>query len=128
VRSAVEYQVRVLLADDEPVILDALRQLLEDFGYDVVGTARDGAEALNMAITTKPDVVIADLRMPELTGLELASRLRELLPRLPVIILSAYGDVGLQLAAEKVPVAAYLVKGCSSREIDGALRAAATAC
>jgi two-component system response regulator YesN len=78
-----------------------------------------------MAESLHPDVVLADLRMPRMTGLEVATALRVSSPDVPVIILSAYDDVGLQLAAERIPVAAYLVKGCSSREIFSAIREAA---
>jgi len=116
---------RVLLADDEEIILHSLSELLKESGFDVVGTAPDGEAALSMAESLHPDVLVADLRMPRMTGLEVATALRASRPDLPVIILSAYDDVGLQLAAERIPVAAYLVKGCSSREIFGAIRDAA---
>jgi DNA-binding NarL/FixJ family response regulator len=116
---------RVLLADDEEIILHSLSELLKESGFDVVGAAADGREAVSMAERLHPDVVVADLRMPGLTGLEVATALRESRPEVPVIILSAYDDVGLQLAAERIPVAAYLVKGCSSREIFAAIRNAA---
>jgi DNA-binding NarL/FixJ family response regulator len=120
-------RVRIVLADDEPVILEALRQLLEELGYDVVGTAADGGKAVELAEQLLPDVMVVDLRMPVLTGIEVASVLGISCPTLPVIVLSAYDDAGLQLAAERVPVSAYLVKGCSSREIVGAIRDAVSA-
>ena len=116
---------RVLLADDEEIILHSLSELLKESGFTVVGAAQDGEAAVAMAESLHPDVVLADLRMPRMTGLEVATALRESCPDVPVIILSAYDDVGLQLAAERIPVAAYLVKGCSSREIFSALRNAA---
>jgi DNA-binding NarL/FixJ family response regulator len=112
---------RVLLADDDETILGALRGLLEEFGFDVVGTAPDGVAAVSLAETLRPDVMLADLRMPHLTGFEVAAALQESCPDVPVIILSAYDDAGLQLAAELIPVAGYLVKGCSSREIFAAI-------
>jgi DNA-binding NarL/FixJ family response regulator len=117
--------VRVILADDEEVILVALRQLLEASGFDVVGTASDGVAAADLARELHPDVLVADHRMPGMTGIELAVLLRTSVPGLPVIILSAYDDASLQLEAEQVPVSAYLVKGCSSRDIFQALREAA---
>jgi DNA-binding NarL/FixJ family response regulator len=116
---------RVVLADDEPIILEALRQLLEESGCDVVDTATDGITAVELADDLHPDVLVADLRMPGLTGLEVAAQLRKRTPPVPVVILSAYDDVGLQLAAERIPVAAYLVKGCSSRALVAAINAAA---
>ena len=109
--------LRVALADDEGLIVESLERLLVESGYDVVGTAADGPGAVDMAERLRPDVLLLDLRMPGLTGIEVAALLQKTLPALRVIILSAYDDAGLQLAAERVPVAAYLVKGCSARAI-----------
>src|SRR5438477_5333192 len=107
----------VLVADDEQAIADALQGLLEDAGYTVVGVAHNGSEVITMVESLRPDVIIMDLRMPVMTGIEAATELRVTHPEIPVVILSAYEDAGLQLVAERIPVAAYLVKGCSSRMI-----------
>lgn len=110
-------RVRVVVADDDTALLEALQALLEDGGYDVVGTATDGQQALQVVEEVRPDLLMVDLRMPLLTGLAVASELHERHPGLPVILLSAYDDASLQLAAERLNVASYLVKGCSSRHI-----------
>ena len=109
--------LRIVVADDDAAILHALRMLLEEAGYTVVGTATDGPETLALVEELTPDLLLVDLRMPGLTGLQVAAQLRERMPGLQVIVLSAYDDAGLQLAAERIPVAGYLVKGCSSRLI-----------
>lgn len=115
---------RLVVADDDAVLREALCDLLEDGGFVIVGQARTGQEAVDLARDLRPDLLLMDLRMPELTGLEAATLLRAEAPTLPVVILSAYEDVGLQIAAEQIPVAAYLVKGCTARELFGALHAA----
>jgi len=112
---------RLLLADDEPSMLAALQGLLGAAGYEVVGAVGDGVSAVEQAMRLQPALVLADLRMPGLTGIEVAVALRKRAPGLPVVVLSAYDDVATQVAAERSPVAAFLVKGCSSRDIFAAI-------
>jgi len=88
-RSAVTGGTRILLVDDDAGLRGELRQLLEDAGYDVVAEAADGLQGIVCARRERPEVVISDLRMPGLGGLELAA---ELQGEFPVIILSAYDD------------------------------------
>jgi DNA-binding NarL/FixJ family response regulator len=94
-----------------------LRGLLEAAGYQVVGAVGDGLSAVEKAVRLGPDVVLADLRMPGLSGIEVAAALRERAPGVAVAVLSAYDDVAVQVTAERSHVVAFLVKGCSSREI-----------
>jgi len=82
-----------------------------------VGAVADGVSAVEEAVRLGPDVVLADLRMPGLTGIEVAAVLSERAPGVAVAVLSAYDDVAVQVSAERSPVVAFLVKGCSSREI-----------
>ena len=120
-------QVRIVIADDEPTIRAALGELLADAGYQVVGSAADGKSALDLIDSLHPAVAILDHQMPQMTGIEVASDLKERGSPVRVIVLSACDDTGLQVIAEKVAVDAYLVKGCSSRDIfasvDRAVRA-----
>jgi YesN/AraC family two-component response regulator len=109
--------LRVVVADDEPAIRTALQELLQEADISVVGVAEDGCRALDLVKQVQPDLVFADIRMPGLDGLELAAAIREICPTTPVIILSAFDDAHLQMEAERIPVAGYLVKGCSSRQI-----------
>jgi len=116
---------KLVLADDDHRLLQALRELLSEAGYTVLGVAPDGPEAVEMADELRPDVLIVDHRMPGLSGADVATVLKARVPGLPVIILSAYDDAGLQVQAERIPVAAYLVKGCSARVMFSAIDNAA---
>ena len=115
---------RLVVADDDDQLLDMLVLLLEELGHEVLATGRTGAEAVDAALREDPDVVLMDLRMPEMSGIEAASALRSAAPRLPVVLLSAYDDAGLQEAAADAGVVGYLVKGCSARSLQGAIEQA----
>jgi DNA-binding NarL/FixJ family response regulator len=108
---------RVLLVEDDRGLREALRDLLEDFDVDVVGEAIDGREGVRMALDVDPDVVLMDLRMPVLGGIEAAGQIHHRRPDVPVIILTAYDDPALKDGAERSGVYAYLVKGCPPRDI-----------
>jgi DNA-binding NarL/FixJ family response regulator len=108
---------RVLLVEDDRGLREALRDLLEDFDVEVVGDAVDGEEGVRMTLELDPDVVLMDLRMPVLGGLEAAGQIRDRRPDVPVIILTAYDDPALKDGAERSGAYAYLVKGCPPREI-----------
>jgi two-component system, chemotaxis family, chemotaxis protein CheY len=108
---------RVMLADDDKGFREMLRDLLSDEGFQVVGEAADGAEAVEMAPKVSPDVVFMDLRMPEVDGIEATRMVKSVLPYAQVIILSAYGDPGLQRGAEQAGVYCYLIKGCPPQMI-----------
>ena len=102
---------RVLLVDDNHGFRNELRLLLEDCGIEVVAEGENGQEAVELATRTDADVVLMDLRMPVMDGLQAARALRDRVPSLPVIILSAYEDPALKSEADAAN--AYLVKGCS---------------
>jgi CheY-like chemotaxis protein len=103
----------VLLVDDNREVRTELRLLLEDYGIEVVAEGEHGREAVELATRTDADVVLMDLRMPVMDGLEAARVLRDRVPLLPVIILSAYEDPALEDEARSAEAYAYLVKGCS---------------
>ena len=124
-RTGAPSAIRLVLADDESVSLQALRDFLGEAGYVIVGVASDGYSALEQIIKHQPDVAILDLRMPGLNGIEVATELRNRAIQIPAIILSAYDDAHLQMAAERVDVATYLVKGCSAQAIFRAIGEAA---
>lgn len=113
---------RVLIADDDDDLRDAVRELLEEHRFQIVGEATDGADAVTKATELEPDVVLMDLRMPDMDGIEATRRIRARLPRVQVVMLSAYGDRGLIEAAEDAGVYAFLVKGCSGDLIRQVLR------
>jgi DNA-binding NarL/FixJ family response regulator len=115
---------RLVLVDDDAALRLALHELLVDAGYDVVGEAGDGASGLDVISEVGPDVVLLDLRMPGMGGVEMARQLRERSPNVRIIMFSAYADLGLQSILSDLGVSAYLIKGCPYRRIVAAIEAA----
>ncbi len=102
-------RTRIVIADDESLIRMDLREMLSQLGYLVVGEAGDGQSAVNIARELKPDVVIMDIKMPDLDGIEAARVLTQ--ERIaPVLLLTAYSDRELIDRAREAGVAGYLVK------------------
>ena len=102
-------RTRVIIADDESLIRMDLREMLTNLGYLVVGEAGDGRSAVNLARELKPDIVIMDIKMPDMDGIEAAQVLTE--ERVaPVLLLSAYSQQELVQRASQAGVAGYLVK------------------
>jgi DNA-binding NarL/FixJ family response regulator len=102
-------QVTVLTVDDQPVFLRAARDLISATeGFEQVGQATSGLEALELASTLDPDLVLLDVRMPDMDGLETARRLHDSNPH-AVVVLISMGDVP-ELAAERPEVATHLRK------------------
>jgi AmiR/NasT family two-component response regulator len=100
---------RIVIADDEPLIRIDLRENLESLGYDVVGEAADGKHAVELARKLRPDIVIMDIKMPEMDGI---AALRVLTDEniAPVLLLTAYGEGELVQQASDAGAVAYLVK------------------
>ena len=104
---------RVMIADDDSGFRGMLRDWLSDLGVTDVVEAADGARAVDLASKTHPDLILMDLRMPNMDGIEAARRVRSTMPSVQVVMLSAYGDEALQQAADEAGVFSYLAKGCS---------------
>jgi DNA-binding NarL/FixJ family response regulator len=102
---------RVLVADDHAGVRKALAAVLDLIGFQVVGQATDGAEAVALATQLAPDLVVMDLSMPILNGLDATRLLREALPATPVVVFTAFEGDELKHAARTAGAAAYLVKG-----------------
>jgi DNA-binding NarL/FixJ family response regulator len=114
--------VRVLLADDQRLVRESLGTLLGLLGgIDLVATASDGEEALAMSEEHRPDVVLMDLRMPRLDGIEATRRLRERQPGIRVIALTTYADDESVLGALRAGARGYLTKDASSEDIRAAI-------
>ncbi len=116
--------VRVLLVDDHQVVREGLQRMLElDEGIQVVGQAASGEEALVKGQELSPDVILMDIKMPGIGGIEAIRQLKGNQPALNIIVLTAYGD---QYLAEAIEVGAvgYLVKDASYEELNRAIRAA----
>lgn len=102
-------RTRVIIADDESLIRMDLREMLTNLGYLVVGEAGDGRSAVNLARELRPDIMIMDIKMPDMDGIEAARVLTE--ERVaPVLLLSAYSQQELVQRARQAGVAGYLVK------------------
>ena len=101
--------LRIVIADDEPIIRLDLRKTLENMGHQVVGEAGDGAKAVDMARDLKPDIVILDIKMPEMDGID-AAKLVTTEGIAPVLLLTAYSQKDLVDRAKDAGVFAYLVK------------------
>jgi DNA-binding NarL/FixJ family response regulator len=110
--------VRVVIADDHPVFRDGLASLLEtQSGIVVVGTAGDGAEAVALVTELAPDVVVMDLQMPEMNGIDATRVLAESLPAVRVLVFTMGEEDGTVLAAMRAGARGYLVKGASQEEV-----------
>lgn len=114
--------MRILIADDETIIRLDLCAILEDAGYEVQ-QARDGAEAVALAETWQPDLVLLDVKMPELDGIEAARRITASRP-VPIVLLTAYSDRGLVERAVGAGVFAYVVKPFSAGDLVPAIELA----
>ena len=116
---------RIIVADDHPPTPDALPSLLCRNGSDVVGEAADGAEAIELASSTQPDLVLLDLAMPGMDGLTALPRLRAAAPDCEVVVLTASGTEDNLLAAIRAGAAGYLLKSEPPDRIVGFLRGVA---
>ncbi|HET6865598.1 MAG TPA: response regulator transcription factor [Solirubrobacteraceae bacterium] len=114
--------VRVVLADDQRLVRESLATLLGLLdGIELLATASDGEEALALTAEHDPDVVLMDLRMPRMGGIEATSRLRESHPEVRVIALTTYADDESVLGALRAGARGYLTKDASSQDIRNAI-------
>ena len=118
--------LRVVVCDDHPVYRQGLRALLAEVdGIVVVGEAGSGEEALDLVAETSPDVVIMDLHLPGVSGVDATQRLLAARPDLGVLVLTMFEDDTSLLAALRAGARGYVVKGADHEEIVGAIRAVA---
>jgi DNA-binding NarL/FixJ family response regulator len=118
--------IRLLLADDHPAFRRGLELMLDDVDdVEVVGRAATGAEAVELGAQLSPDVVLMDLRMPDLDGIEATRRLVQHDPVPAVVVLTMFEDGESVIAAMRAGARGYLLKGAEQDEIERAVRAAA---
>jgi len=118
--------IRIVLADDHPVVRGGLRALLGTIAdFEVVGEAADGDAAVRETQLLRPDLVLMDVRMPGLGGVEATRRIREVAPETAVLVLTMYDDDATVLTAMQAGARGYLLKGAEQDEIVRAIRAVA---
>jgi DNA-binding NarL/FixJ family response regulator len=116
-------EIRILLADDHNVMRAGLKLLLDSQpGFRVVSEASDGNQAVEQALATKPDIVVLDIAMPNLSGIEAAQRISAQLPQTSMIILSMHSDEGYVLRALKSGARGYLLKDSAESDLIEAIK------
>lgn len=117
--------LRLLLADDHRMLREGLRRSLEELGFVVVAEARNGAEAIDLVLSTKPDIVVMDVTMPELDGVEATRQIKAQSPDVRIVVLTMHADQDILTEAIRAGANGYLVKDCSTDEIAMAIDAVA---
>jgi DNA-binding NarL/FixJ family response regulator len=116
--------VRILLADDHAMLRDGVRMVLEAHpGFEVVGTADDGAEAVALAHSLQPDIAVLDVAMPELNGLDATREIRACCPETEIVILSMHEGEDYLREALRAGAAGYVLKRAAAKELVGAIQA-----
>lgn len=109
--------VRVVLADDHRMLRESLRRSLAEAGIEVVGEAADGREAVERAVALRPHVVLMDITMPVLDGIEATREIRARTPDTAVVMLTMHSDDEMVVRAIRAGASGYLVKDCSVEEV-----------
>ena len=118
-----ERQIRLLIADDHPAFRRGLRAMLESAEeFDVVGEAMDGDEAVKLSLELEPDVVLMDLRMPGVNGIEASRRILAESPSTGILVLTMFEDDDSVFAAMRAGARGYLLKGSEQEEVLRAIR------
>jgi DNA-binding NarL/FixJ family response regulator len=124
-QEATRVSIRVLLADDHRMLREGLRRSLTEEGFDVVGEADNGEEAVRLVAELQPDIVLMDVSMPEMDGVEATRQIRATDTATRVLMLTMHADKEVLADAIRAGASGYLVKDCSTEEITEAIRMAA---
>ena len=115
--------VRILLVDDHKIMRDGLRSLLEkESDLEIVAEAENGEEALRLARDAKPDIVIMDVAMPVMNGIETATKIRAILPDVKILALTMHTDKNYLTGMLRAGTVGYLLKDCAAEELVSAIR------
>ncbi len=118
--------IRVVICDDQDIVCEGLRVILNSaVGIEVVGAAHDGAEALEVVARTSPDIILMDLKMPGMNGLQATRRLREEAPQVRVLVLTTYDADDWVFDAIRSGAAGYLLKDSPREELIAAIKGTA---
>jgi DNA-binding NarL/FixJ family response regulator len=119
--------IRIVVADDHTIVREGLRALLSAVdGHELVGTASTGPEAVRAAVTLKPDVIIMDIQMPEMTGIEATREIGRVAPDVSVLMLTMFEDDESVFAAMRAGALGYVLKGASADDMIRAIAAVAS--
>jgi two-component system chemotaxis response regulator CheY len=113
--------MRLLIVDDSRIIRNRIRRAVEDYNLQVVGTAVDGQEAVDMAIVSRPQIITMDLTMPNMDGIEAIEKVLEIDPNVLILVVSALADKATAIQAMVKGAHGFLCKPFSEREITEAL-------
>jgi DNA-binding NarL/FixJ family response regulator len=114
-----------MLADDHRMLREGLRRSMTEHGFEIVGEARDGAEAVDLAAAVRPDVILMDVSMPELGGVEATRQIKARQPEVRIVMLTMHADQDGLADAIRAGANGYLVKDCSTDEIASAIETVA---
>lgn len=118
-------RIRLLIVDDHKMLRQGLRRSLGEMGFDVIGEASNGSEAIDAALRMRPDVVLMDVTMPETDGVEACRQICEQRPDIRIVMLTMHADQSVLSDAIRAGASGYLIKDCSIEEIADAVRTAA---
>ena len=115
-------KVKVLVVDDHPMVLEGMKSMLQQIGFvEMTGLASDAYEALEKIKTTAPDIVITDINMPEISGIELTLKIRKEYPSVKIIAMSTFKERSYISQMVQNGASGYLVKSASKKEIEEAI-------
>ncbi len=118
-------KTRVLIADDHAIVREGIRMILAQEDFIVVGEARDGEEAVELVRTSRPDVVVMDISMPKVNGIEATRQIHQIAPEVQVLILTMHEEESYVFKLLQLGAAGYVVKRSAASDLVDAVRAAA---
>ena len=122
--------LKMIIIEDEKLEREGLVDFFDwnDMGVQIIGTACDGIEGMELAEHTKPDIIITDIKMPGMNGLDMSKKIKEILPETKIIILTGYGDFKFAKQAIGISVSAYILKPIEEEELISTVKSIVMEC